>query len=163
MRRGLLLALVAGLMTIGCGGDEGGEEDFSIDFPHTVTLGPEQGLVAPTGEILGHADFKNGDLVTYKNQTIKIQTGCEVSQAHCRPLHVCRQSAQSKPDTFTSLDETCMIDAAEGDPSIIANAETGMGFTIQLNTADGYGRFWVKDGPRPHLPPSWRFPATAPR
>jgi hypothetical protein len=128
-------------------GDDGEDvlEDLTVDFPHTVTLGPEQGLVARTGEILDHADFIRGDLVTYTNQTIKIQTGCEVSQAHCRPLHVCRLTPQSKPVIFESHDQVCSNFANEDDPSILAKAETGVGFTIKLNTEDGYGKFWVKE------------------
>ncbi len=139
------VVVLAGLL-FACGEEGISEiEDLTVDFPHTVTLLPEQGLVAHTGEILGHADFINGDLVTYTNQTIKIQTGCEVSQAHCRPLHVCRLSPQSKPVVFESHDQVCANYANEDDPSILANAETGVGFTIKLNTEDGYGRFWVKE------------------
>ena len=139
------IILLTGLL-FACDGDgEVGLEELTIDFPHTVTLGPEQGLVASTGEILDHADFINGDLVTYTNQTIKIQTGCEISQAHCRPLHVCRLTSQSKPYIFEAHNQVCSNYANDEDPSILANAETGVGFTIKLNTEDGYGRFWVKE------------------
>ncbi|MBM4355291.1 MAG: hypothetical protein FJ109_16145 [Deltaproteobacteria bacterium] len=143
----LLATLVTLLLAAGCGSGESEpvEEEPGITFPHTVTLGPELALVAPTGEILDHADFLDGDLVTYKNQTIKLQSGCEVSQAHCRPLHICRPTPSSTPDTFTTVKEVCMVEPAEDEPSIIANAETGMGFTVRLNTANGFGRFWVKE------------------
>ncbi len=139
--------LIATLALAACGSDDSGsgDETPAITFPHTVTLGPEAALVAPTGEIIDHADFLSGDIVTYKNQTIKLQSGCEESQAHCRPLHICRPTPQSKPDTFTTVKEVCMNEPAEDEPSIVANAETGMGFTVRLNSANGFGRFWVKE------------------
>ena len=140
-----LLIVFSGFM-FACGsGLEEAPDDLTVEFPHTVTLGPEQGLVASTGEVLGHADFINGDLVTYTNQNIKLQTGCAESQAHCRPLHVCRLTPQSKPAIFDSHSQVCSNFANEEDPSTVPNAETGMGFTTQLNTEEGYGRFWVKE------------------
>ncbi len=146
MHRATTLILLLSIVASGCGTDGAEEEpEFTLEFPHTVTLGPEQGLVASTGEILGHADFINGDLVTYTNQTIKIQSGCEISQAHCRPLHVCKKTANSKPAVFEALNQVCSNYANEDDPSSLINAETGMGFTLQLNTEEGYGKFWVKE------------------
>lgn len=146
MNRTVTLILLVSGLAVACGeGVEETPEDLSVTFPHTVTLGPEQGLVARTGEILGHADFINGDLVTYTNETIKIQTGCEENQAHCRPLHVCRLSPQSKPVIFESHDQVCANYANEDDPSTVPNATAGMGFTTKLNTEEGYGRFWVKE------------------
>jgi hypothetical protein len=139
--------LFATLLCMACGSEDSGPADKgpTITFPHTVTLGTELALVAPTGEVIDHADFLSGDLVTYKNQTIKIQSGCEESQAHCRPLHICRPTPQSVPETFADLKQVCMNEPAEDEPSIIANAEGGMGFTVRLNSANGFGRFWVKE------------------
>lgn len=141
------VALLAVLLPAACGSDDTGtgEETPAITFPHTVTLGIELALVAPTGEVIDHADFLSGDIVTYKNQSIKIQAGCEESQAHCRPLHICRPTPQSKPETFAGIKDVCMNEPAEDEPSIIANAETGMGFTVRLNSVNGFGRFWVKE------------------
>ncbi len=140
-----VLALLL-LLVPACGADDGnGEEDLTVDFPHTVTLRPEQGLVARTGEILDHADFINADLITYKNQSIKLQTGCPSNQTECQPLHVCRLTPHSKPEIFTDQGEVCMNDAGGNDPSIIQNAESGMGFTVALNTEPGFARFWVKE------------------
>lgn len=136
----LVLTLLAA-----CATDGEGDVDLTVDFPHTVTLGPEQGLVARTGEVLDHADFIGADLVTFTNQTIKLQAGCPEKLTECQPLHVCRESPQSKPAMFEGHGQVCMIDAGDGDPSIIANAEAGMGFTIRLNTEEGYARFWVKE------------------
>lgn len=147
MERVMAVILLLSALAFACGEEEGTEEseDVSLDFPHTVTLKPEQGLIASTGEILDHADFISGDLVTYKDKIIKVQTGCEVSQAHCRPLHVCRLGPGSKPVIFESHDQTCQNYADEEDPSVLLNAETGVGFTTRLNTQEGYGRFWVKE------------------
>jgi hypothetical protein len=140
-----VLALIF-LLLPACGADDGsGEEDLTVAFPHTVTLGPEQGLVARTGEILDHADFINADLITYKNQSIKLQTGCPSNQTDCQPLHICRVSPQSKPAIFADHSDVCMNDAGGDDPSIVPNAETGIGFTIALNTEPGFARFWVKE------------------
>lgn len=121
------------------------EEEFVLEFPHTVTLSPEMALVMPTGEVISKADFISGDLVTYKNETIKLQSGCETSQAHCRPLYVCRLSAGSMPVIFDSFNSVCMTPPPDDEPSIIANAKTGMGFTVRLNSAQGYAKVWVKE------------------
>jgi len=138
------LAAPLALAVQGCGDEGGGEGADEITFPHTVTMGPELALVAPTGEVIDHADFLRGDLVTYTNQTIKIQSGCEESQAHCRPLHICRPSEFSKPTTFSGINEVC-TDIPNEENGTIPNAEAGMGFTVKLNTDERYGRFWVKE------------------
>jgi len=148
MRRRIPATLLAALALLFCTCDDGGEaeeEEFVLEFHHTVTLSPEMALVMPTGELIAHADFISGDLVTYKNQTIKIQSGCETSQAHCRPLFVCRPSPSSLPATFETFNSVCMTPPPEDEPSIIANAETGMGFTVQLNSSQGYAKVWVKE------------------
>ncbi len=144
----LCVALVC-LALASCAGDSAAESDVTefvmVDFPHTVTLKAEQALVASTGEIIDHADFINSDLVTYKNETIKIQSGCEKTQAHCRLLHICRASPQSKPEKYEGLEDVCMNPPQPTETGSIPNAETGIGFTVELNTMDGYGRFWVQE------------------
>jgi hypothetical protein len=144
MKRLAVVAATAMLAAFACG-DDGGSGGTEITFPHAVTLGPEMALVAPTGEIIDHADFLRGDLVTYKNQALKIQSGCPESQAHCQPLHVCKLSEFSKPEEFAGLNEVCADLPAEGENGVITNAETGMGFVVKLNTDEGYGRFWVQE------------------
>lgn len=149
MRLYVAFVCLACLPLAGCGGETEVEPEVvefkMVDFPHTVTLKAEQALIAPTGEVLDKADFKNSDLVTYTNQTIKIQSGCETSQTHCRLLHVCRVSPQSKPEKYDGLEEVCMNPPEETETGSIPNAETGIGFTVELNTMEGYGRFWVQE------------------
>lgn len=140
----VLCALV--LLMASCGDENGdGVEDvIELEFPHTVTLKVEQALVAPTGQIIENADFVKGDIVTFTNQTIKINSGGP-KLTDCLPLHICRPSPSSKPDTFESLDQVCMIPPTLDESSTIPNAETGMGFTVKLNSAEGCARVWVKE------------------
>jgi hypothetical protein len=143
--RTIVTLLLSAILLLAACGEEEAVEETGISFPHTVTLAVEQALVAPTGEIIAKADFLTGDLVAFTNQSIKFNTGCETSLAHCRPLHICRPSVQSKYDTFASLADVCLDIPAVDEGSVILNAEEKMGFTIRLNSDTGCARFWVKE------------------
>jgi hypothetical protein len=134
-------------MVYGCNSPIEPDDDTgpTITFPHTVTLTAEQGLAMMTGEVFDHADFINSDLVTYTNQTIKIQSGCPVKQTECRPLHVCKLTSSATAGEFDSVQTVCGNIPSEEDPSTIPNAHVKMGFTVKLNTAEGYARVWVKE------------------
>jgi len=144
--RKLFLFSVLCLALCACSSDEGGEitEQEPLTFPHTVTLAAEQALVAPTGEIIDNADFVKGDVVTFTNQTIKISSGGP-KLTECQPMHVCRATPNSKPDVFDSFDQVCMNPPESGETYSIPNANAGWGFTVKLNSAEGCGRFWVKE------------------
>jgi len=144
----LWLAVAAAAALTCCADDswnDGDVEEQTIDFPHTVVLKAEQSLVAPTGVVLDGAKYYTADIAATKNQTIKLQSGWGDGPADCLPLHVCRPSPSSKPEVFDSFDKVCSLPADETDPCIIQNAEIGYGFTVRLKTANGYGRFWVKE------------------
>lgn len=136
------------LLLSACGEEEptnDKEEGFILECPCEVTLSAEQALIATTGEILPSPDFLRADLVTFKNNGIKLNTGAKESLPHCQPMHICRASERSKPQKYSSLEEVCMQDPVEGEGCAIPLVEPLMGFTIRLNTANGCAKFWVKD------------------
>lgn len=135
----------AGLLLVSCSGsgsDESGPECLS--GPQTATVKAEQALNLCTGEVVKATDFLHNDLVFYSNQTIKISSGCPVKATECQGLHICRPSAASKPDKFSSLTDVCTDLPSEDEDLPITNAETSMGFVVKLNTVEGYARVWVK-------------------
>lgn len=140
--------VVLGVLAVGLGGCEESAESngvsITVEMPYTVQLIAERALVVPSGEVLDNPNFKAADLVTYRSSGVKISSGCPVHNADCMPIHVCRPTLQSLPTKFTSIDEVCadVPEATEG--SAILEATEGMGFTVQLNTIEGIGRFWVK-------------------
>ena len=134
-------------LLLGCAAPADPEDDIGpgITFPHTVSLRAEQSLAMMTGEVFDPPDFINSDLVIYTSETIKIQSGCPEKQTECQPLHLCKLTSSATAGEFDKVQAVCGNIPAEEDPSSIPNAHTGMGFTVKLNTAEGYARVWVKE------------------
>lgn len=148
MKNYLPLILVScAVLFVSCsdsGNGADGPYRYCTNYPNTVTVKAEEAINLCTGEIVKSTDYLHNDLVFYSNQTIKINSGCPEKSTECQPLHICRPSPASKPDTFTSLTAVCMDLPGPDEDLPITNAETGMGFTVQLNTMPGHARVWVK-------------------
>lgn len=143
-RSPLLAALLAAaLVAPGCASDDAG--GITVDFPHTVVLKAEQGLVAATGEVVDSPDFKNCDLVTYASSPINLSSGCPVSAIECQPLYICRATIAAPPESFTDLTGVCIDLPEDTIQSTIPNVRAGWGFVMTLNTRPGTARFLVKE------------------
>jgi hypothetical protein len=139
----ILMSCAALFVSCSGSGEEAGGPTCT-DYPNTVTVKAEEAVNLCTGEVVKGTDFLRNDLVFYSNQTIKISSGCPEKSTECQPLHICRPSPASKPETFTSLTGVCMELPGLDEDLPITNAETGMGFVVQLNTMPGHARVWVK-------------------
>ena len=150
MRRLNLIPLLLAFALVGCDGGSGGTEEDDVTVSEAAMVPVERGLIVRTGELLDTPNFKVGDLNVFKANTAAIRARCPVKITECLPIHICRPSASSMAEEFSSLDEVCATksDVISDQVQVITDVYDHMGFVAKLAESDdgyGYVRVWVKD------------------
>jgi len=150
MQRFTLLPVLIAILLFGCDAGSGETVEDDVTIPEAAMVPVERGLIVRTGELLDTPNFKVGDINVFKGNTASIRARCPVKITECLPIHICRPSASSMHEEFSSLDEVCATksDVVSDQVQLITDVYDHMGFVAKLAENDdgfGYVRVWVKD------------------